>query len=66
MINATAFVLRGQVSMPAEDLMRETAKLFGFQRTGASIQARISEAIERLVEDGQIRRESDRLVYMEP
>ena len=65
-INATAFVLRGQVSMPAEDLMRETAKLFGFQRTGASIQARISEAIERLVEDGQIRRESDRLVYMEP
>lgn len=52
--------------MPAEDLMRETAKLFGFQRTGASIQARISEAIERLVEDGQIRRESDRLVYMEP
>lgn len=64
-INATAFVLKGQVSMPAEDLMKETVKLFGFQRTGATIQARISEAIQRLVEDGRIRYESGRLVYME-
>jgi hypothetical protein len=65
-VNAAAFVLRGQVSMPAEDLVRETAKLFGFQRTGAAIQARISEAIERLVEDNQIRHDSGMLVYMEP
>ena len=65
-VNGTAFILRGQISMPPEDLVRETAKLFGFQRTGSAIQARISEAIERLVRDNSIREDSGRLVYMEP
>ncbi len=63
-VNGTAFILRGQISMPSEDLVRETAKLFGFQRTGSAIQARISEAIERLVRDNSIREDSGRLVYM--
>ncbi len=65
MVNATAFVLKGQVSMPAEDLVRETAKLFGFQRTGTAIQARISEAIDHLVQENRIRQDSGMLVYME-
>ncbi|NLK26382.1 MAG: hypothetical protein GX307_07420, partial [Euryarchaeota archaeon] len=64
-VNGTAFVLREQISMPSEDLVRETANLFGFQRTGRAINARISEAIEQLIQDNKIREDSGRLVYAE-
>ena len=47
------------------DLVRETAKLFGFQRTGTAIQARISEDIDHLVQENRIRQDSGMLVYME-
>lgn len=65
-VNATASVLRGQIGMPAQDLTKETAKLFGFQRAGQAIQARVSEAIDHLVRENRIRQDSGMLVYMEP
>lgn len=54
-------LLRQQISLPKEDLVREVYRLFGFARTGASIaeavQAGIREAEKRgyvTVEDGRI------------
>jgi len=65
-VNGTVSVLKGQFSMPAEDLVRETARLFGFQRAGPTIQKRIAEAIEHLIRESRVREDSGMLAYMEP
>ena len=45
-INALTEVLGEQISLPKEDLIRETAKKFGYTRLGTIIDAAVSYAIE--------------------
>ena len=49
---AAAEVLREQVSLPRPDLIRETAKKFGFSRRGNVIESTISYAIEKGIDRG--------------
>ena len=44
------------------DLVRETARQFGYRRTGRDIAARLEERIERLVESGRLSPRGDMLV----
>ncbi len=48
-----------------DDLVRETARQFGWRRTGANIQERLNSRIERLVECGRLRRRGEALVVVE-
>ncbi len=51
---AAAEVLREQVSLPRPDLIRETAKKFGFSRRGNVIESTISYAIEKGIDRGRL------------
>lgn len=59
MISAVVHVLRQQVSMPKIDLIRETAQILGFQRTGGTIQRIVGQAIERAFQETTIRAGDD-------
>ncbi len=60
-IAASTHVLQRQVSLPRGDLIRETALLLGFQRTGVTIQRWVGQAIESAVADGRLREANERL-----
>jgi hypothetical protein len=51
--NAALAVLEQQVSLPAADLMRETGRLFGFQRMGQTVEKCMSEGIGLLFKSGK-------------
>lgn len=51
-INAIKFILQQQISLPIEDLIRETAKEFGFARTGTIVKDRMSFAIQAMISNG--------------
>ena len=44
------------------DLVRETARQFGWRRTGSDISMKLNERIERLVDNGQLLRQGDTLI----
>lgn len=45
-MNAMVTILQQQISLPEEDLIRETAKEFGFARTGSNVQLAVKNAIK--------------------
>lgn len=55
--NAAVHLLERHMSAPLDELVRETARLFGFQRLGRVLDERIRKAIEGLVKRGIARRE---------
>ena len=57
--NAAVHILESHMSAPLDELVRETARLFGFQRVGRVVQERIRKGIERLVERGIARLEGE-------
>lgn len=48
-----------------DELVRETAREFGWRRTGLNIQERLNSRIERLVESGWLLRRGDTLIVVE-
>jgi very-short-patch-repair endonuclease len=58
--NAAIHVLEANLSAPQKDLVREVARLFGFQRAGKQIAHRIQEAIEVLEQRGIVELEGSR------
>ncbi len=50
--NAAAFVLKQQVALPREALVRETARVLGFARVGNKVGAAIGRGVDRMVERG--------------
>ena len=56
--NAANAVLMQQFGMPEEVLIRETAKLFGFSRTGATVQETMQKGISRLIQGGRAIRDA--------
>ncbi len=55
-------VARATFGAMAEDLLRETARQFGYRRTGVDIAARLEHRIERLRQSGQLAEQSGMLV----
>jgi len=50
--NAVVHLLERNMSAPRDELVRETARLFGFERVGHVVAERIHKAIDALVERG--------------
>lgn len=64
--NAAQEVLREQISLPEVDLIREVARLFGFQRTGSTVEQHLRHGITLLIQRGNASRDADgRIVYVE-
>lgn len=53
--NAVIKVLEEQISMPAEDLVKEAAKLLGYSRQGAALSALFADAVKYASAKGRIR-----------
>lgn len=51
-VNAMKYILQQQISLPMEELVRETAKEFGFARTGNLVKERMEIAIQSMVSSG--------------
>ncbi|MEN6624593.1 MAG: DUF3320 domain-containing protein [Candidatus Sumerlaeia bacterium] len=47
--NAAHYILKRQISLPADDLVKETARLFGYLRAGAQVDQAIRRGIQLLV-----------------
>jgi hypothetical protein len=63
--NAALHLLESHLSAPVDELVRETARLFGFQRVGRVVDERIRRGIEALVQSGRARREEGSVVLAE-
>ncbi|MGH8545684.1 MAG: DUF3320 domain-containing protein, partial [Gammaproteobacteria bacterium] len=57
--NAVVHLLEHNISAPLDELVRETARLFGFQRVGRVVDERIRKGIEGLVVRGVARAEGE-------
>jgi very-short-patch-repair endonuclease len=55
--NAAKYVLETQISLPVDDLARETARVFGFHRTGRQVSKRMMDGVNLLVKRGKAKRE---------
>ncbi|MNJ02517.1 hypothetical protein D3C73_1624990 [compost metagenome] len=63
--NAVKHVLTGQISLPREDLLKETVKLLGYQRSGTSLDKVVRNGIEIAIARGYaIADEKDRIVLV--
>ena len=60
--NAAAEVLHASISIEVVDLVRETARLFGYQRVGRQIDEDLQQAIDLLVAQERGIRDGDRVV----
>ncbi len=59
-------VARASYGIEREELMRETARYFGWARTGQEIKRRFTSRINRLIRDGLLVEQGDMLVASEP
>ena len=47
------------MALPLSDLLRETARLFGFTRRSTTLEPTLLRALEQLVEQGRAERDGD-------
>jgi hypothetical protein len=52
---AVLAIISEAVSISGDDLVVETARLFGFDRTGPDLKEAIDRQVERLVKEGRLR-----------
>lgn len=55
-------VLEAQISLSVDDLVRETAKLFGFNRLGSVVEPAMRKGIEKAIQRGFAREENGRVI----
>lgn len=60
--NGIKYVLSNLISLPEEDLIKETARLFGYARLGENVGLSMRSGIEFALEIGLIVKRNDRLV----
>lgn len=60
---AAKWVLSRSLSMPLEDLVRSTARVFGIQRVGARVESRMRIGIELLMRGQLCTRDGERVVW---
>ncbi len=63
--NAVKFIISNQLSMTKEDLIRETAHLFGYNRMGGVIEASAQSGIDLAVQRGIAVIDGDRITFKE-
>jgi hypothetical protein len=63
--NAAAHLLEHHMSAPLDEVVRETARLFGFQRVGRVVDERIQKGIESLVGRGIARLEGEVIALLQ-
>jgi uncharacterized protein DUF4011/restriction endonuclease-like protein/AAA domain-containing protein/uncharacterized protein DUF3320 len=56
-------VLKNQISLLRIDLIRETAKLFGFARIGSNVENAMNQGIEIVIKSNWALNENNRIVY---
>ncbi|MBU4263007.1 MAG: DUF3320 domain-containing protein [Proteobacteria bacterium] len=62
--NAALYVLEQHISLPSADLVRETARLLGFQRTGPTVDKSIRAGIELLIRRMLAKEEKGMIVHV--
>lgn len=62
---AMEIILAGAYGMDRTVLCSETAKVFGFERTGAKIKQRTNEAVDYLVRTGKVSDYDDKIQLLE-
>ncbi|GAB3347011.1 DUF3320 domain-containing protein [Arachidicoccus ginsenosidivorans] len=60
--NAVHEILRTQISMPEDDLVRETAKLFQYGRVGGNVEHAMQLGIKEATLQGKVKTENGRIV----
>lgn len=63
--NAALHVLEQHVSLPVADLVRETARLLGYQRTGQAVDKVMRSGIGLLVRKGGAKEENDMIIQLD-
>jgi len=63
--NAVRDILDNQISMNRNDLVKETARIFGFSRIGGIVESTILDGIEKAVKRGFAKIEDDRVFHIE-
>ncbi len=63
--NAIEFILKNQLSMTKDDLIRETAHLFGYSRIGGVIESAVRLGIGRAISRGVAVAEGERIIFKE-
>jgi hypothetical protein len=61
--NAAQYLLSQHISLPLNDLVRETARLFGYQRTGQRMEAAIRRGIGLLLTRQMAREEGGTVIH---
>ncbi|KAA0888137.1 DUF3320 domain-containing protein [Oryzomonas rubra] len=61
--NAAQYLLEQHVSLPVADLVRETARLFGYQRIGQNVDKAIRGGIKWLVISGRAKEEDGVIIH---
>ncbi len=61
--NGVKEILQHQISLSQQDLIRETAKLFGFARIGGNVENAMKFGIEVAIEKGIARKENERVIW---
>ncbi len=59
--NAVKNVLKEQISLSQEDLIRETAKLFGFSKVGSNVNVAMRRGISKAIERGYAKTDNERI-----
>ena len=52
---AVLHVVESTFGLPKDELVRTVAKLFGFARTSAEMSDRITDVVDTLIENGELR-----------
>jgi len=61
-VNGMHDILTHQISLPSEELLRETAKLFGFARMGQNVQQCMEEGLNYGLEIGKLLNRNGRII----
>ena len=62
--NGIKHVLESQIGLPIKDLIRVTAQLFGFSRTGNNVESAMMNGIQMAVKLGYVKIENDRVIIL--
>lgn len=62
---AIRHILKAQLSLPKADLIRESARLFGYARLGAKVDEAMQIGIDVAIKHGFVITDGDRIVYQE-
>jgi hypothetical protein len=63
--NALLYLLEDHRGAPSDELIRETARLFGFQRLGRIVETRIQQGVIVLAGRGRVRMDGDTVILVE-